>query len=199
MKKFRTLVVGLFAIGSSTLSADDSQRDGWKTDEIGRGNPTVYHQAELFPRLAENNLVFECDRQILKVQVIGFQPLQQFPQPEMEMRVGDKIFSRIATAIYIEASKPSGPLMIPQEKLDDNLKGKDLSWPGHPAYSRFSISMPTSEEFFTAFKKGGPFKLSFAGQYLSFPNLNEKAAQKFVELCKADVSKWNHGITAVKE
>ena len=187
MKKFGALVVGMFAMGSSTLSADDGQGDGWKTDELGRGSPKVYHQAKLFPQISDNNLVFECDRQILKVQVIGFQPLQQFPQPEMQVHIEDKVFSRIATAIYVKASKPSGPLMIPQEKLNDNLKGKALSWPGHPAYSRLSIIMPTSEEFFTAFKKGGPFKLSFAGQNLSFPNLNEKEAQKFVELCEADV------------
>jgi hypothetical protein len=185
MGKIATLFTGLLVISASAASAGDNKIDGWKTDRLEKGEPAVYHQALIFPRLAENNLIFKCEDGTVKIEVIGFKPLQKFPQPDMEIQIGDKAFSNIATAIYIKASKPSGPVRIPQAKLDDNLKGKDLSWPGYPAHSRLTISLRKSDEFFTAFTKGDTVNLSFAGQKLSFPELDGAAAEKFVELCKS--------------
>lgn len=186
MGKFEALFTGLFVISASAACAGDNKIDGWKTDRLEKGEPAVYHQALIFPRIAKNNLIFKCEDGNVKVEAIGFKPLQRFPQPDMEIQIGEKAFSGIATAIYVKASEPGGPVRIPQANLDDNLKGKDLSWPGYPAYSRLSISLRKSDEFFTAFTRGDTVKLSFAGQELLFPELDEITAKRFVELCRVE-------------
>ena len=162
----------------------------WVVSEGRPGRPrigrkaTLSYQVPTFPRITLNHIQLECEFPgDHRIKVIGLIPAQRFPQPEMAIAIGDWRWTAIPNARYNPRSQPvahSVPAGLP---LDDNLRGRDLSWPGHPAFADLTLFRQADPALLEALRSGQPIRVSFDGQDRSYPAIPAEVAARYAERC----------------
>lgn len=152
----------------------------------GAGSPALWYQAQIRPRLTRDLLRIECMFDgWARIEVTGLIPAQRFPQPAISLRVGDRRWSATPNALYTPRSEATPQPRIPQSQLDDNLKGRDISWPGHPPFASLRFVTQRDNPLVQALAAGAPIEVEFEGQQRRFPAVPSPLAERFVRACAA--------------
>lgn len=159
--------------------------EGMATDRPRfRQTPLLAYRAAVFPNLLFNLVQLECGGAGgQRIEVTGLMPAQRFPQPRIALRIGGREWSAIPNAGYHPRSAPKASSNLPDSMLDDNLKGKDHSWPGHPAYADLSFFLARDPGLLEALRSGGSIRLNFEGQQSLFPAIPPELAARYVQAC----------------
>jgi hypothetical protein len=99
------------------------------------------------------------------------------------LRVGSLSWTGTPSAIYTARSAPTRAPRIPDSQLDDNLKGRDLSWPGHPPYASLQFFAPPETRLAQAIAGGDEIQIEFNGQSRRFPAVPAATAERFARAC----------------
>ena len=143
--------------------------------------PSLRYRVQALPRLTLDLVSFECAFPGgTRVEVTGFIPAQRFPQPDVALSVGGQSWAGIPNALYHARSEPGRGL--PDSMLDDNLKGRNLSWPGSPAYARLSF-FSSDARLPEALGSGAEVRVAFEGQQRRFPAVPAEVAGRFAQAC----------------
>ena len=189
-------VVLLGSSGQATFEAADAPiaiavADGqWRLNEgSAQGprfarRPVLTYQAQVFPRLSLNLARLECSFPGgQRIEVTGMIPAQSFPQPIIAVRIGELAWAATPNADYHPRAAAVERPNLPDSMLDENLKGANLSIPGHPAYADLDFHRPFDREFLAALRSGRPIDVQFDGQQRRFPAVPAGLAARYAELC----------------
>jgi hypothetical protein len=69
--------------------------------------------------------------------------------------------------------------------LDHNLKGKDLSWPGHPPHASMRFRQPADAALLDAIRSGQEVRIRFEGQERVLPAVPADVAEAYADSCAA--------------
>lgn len=146
--------------------------------------PWLAYRTKTFPRLSLDLLKLQC---VFggghRIHAKGLVPAQSFPQPRITFSIGAQSWAAIPNAIYSERSEPTGSSLPAGLPLDDNLKGKDLSWPGHPPYAELNFFRKAEPAMLEALRSGEPIRVEFEGQRRVFPAVPAEIAARYVGAC----------------
>ena len=167
------------------VAIPDTATGHWVVDEgpLNRParlqEPTLYYQAQVFPRLSLNLVSFRCRfPHGARIEVTGLLPAQRFPQPAVTLRVGTDSWSGTPSATYHGRAQPVEAPNVPFEG------GAVLSWPGHPAYASLAFFNRLGPQPFEGLASGEAVQVAFEGQVRSFPPVPGALAALFARACR---------------
>ena len=149
---------------------------------------TLRYVASVHPQLRLAMMELRCRfPHWLAVEVTGMVPVQAFPQPPLTIAIAGLKLESFANASYYAPSPATVTPTPPGAKFEGALarlnETKVISWPGHPAYAKLSMTKPAPSSFIDALLSGQPVEARFENQVRHYPGVPPELARKFADVC----------------
>ena len=167
-------------------------KGAWKiigpSGDAFRRRIVLRYEASVHPQLRLAMMELRCRfPHWLAVEVTGMVPVQAFPQPPLTIAIGGLKLESFANASYYAPSPATVTPTPAGAKFEGGLaklnETKMISWPGHPAYAKLSMTKPAPSSFIDALLSGQPVEARFENQVRQYPEVPPELARKFADVC----------------